>query len=348
MRKHMKLAAAALGAAALAVTCVPVMAAEYTTSDSVLTIQTPDDTWKEIHDPNTWVTLANGNDTITLLHYSNGETLPAMTVANEHYSKVYQAVLSTRNEVFVVTGSVVDATNFSAVREAVESTVLNKYDTKSAVTSTNTKPASEYSVEGADFTCYVTSSGLNVRAGYSTNEALLGGLSYGDAAHVTGVVHYGGEETGWYRIDYNGASGFISSDFVSESQPEVQEEEKVENTGEEMTLYSRDGGMAIIYKFTNGQWYDEDARVYDAAGAGQWVCEDGSHWSTNPPEEEEDFTSGGGGDGIGVMTLTNNDGDSVTIYAMEDGRWTDADSVIYEAEGAGRWTDSNGNSWSGN
>ena len=51
---------------------LPAFAKEFTTSDSVLTIDTPDDGWAQIKDNATLATLTNGKDFITLEHYSNG------------------------------------------------------------------------------------------------------------------------------------------------------------------------------------------------------------------------------------------------------------------------------------
>ena len=64
---------------------LPAFAKEFTTSDSVLTIDTPDDSWAQIKDDATLATLTNGKDSITLEHYSNGEKLPDITVADDTY-----------------------------------------------------------------------------------------------------------------------------------------------------------------------------------------------------------------------------------------------------------------------
>lgn len=87
---------------------LPAFAKEFTTSDSVLTIDTPDDSWAQIKDDATLATLTNGKDSITLEHYSNGEKLPDITVADDTYEKVCQNIISTRNEVFLITGLAAD------------------------------------------------------------------------------------------------------------------------------------------------------------------------------------------------------------------------------------------------
>ena len=91
--------------AVMALTCAALLsvpaAAEtetktYTTSDGVLSIELSNDTWKQVEDPTKWVVLSDGDDVITIEHYSNGEKLPEMTVADDHYVNVYQAVVSTK------------------------------------------------------------------------------------------------------------------------------------------------------------------------------------------------------------------------------------------------------------
>ncbi|MFR3320801.1 MAG: hypothetical protein ACLTSZ_06010 [Lachnospiraceae bacterium] len=81
-------------------------AQDFTTDDSVMTLTLPDkEGWEQVEDSHTWMTLSNGTDRITLLHYRNGEPLPAITIADQNFSRTCQSILSTRNEVFIITGS---------------------------------------------------------------------------------------------------------------------------------------------------------------------------------------------------------------------------------------------------
>ena len=103
----------------------------YTTKDGVFSLDLPDSNWEEVSDPNTWVTLSNGDDRITLLHYRNGEHLPDPVVADNSYAEVYQTYFSNRNEVFVVTGYTVSDEDMTAVRNAINSIVVNKNSSSS-------------------------------------------------------------------------------------------------------------------------------------------------------------------------------------------------------------------------
>lgn len=60
---------------------------------------------------------------------------------------------------------------------------------------------------------YVTATKLNVRSQPNTTCEILGALLQGEA-----VVIYA-TEGNWYRIDYKGAAGYISADYVSRTPP---------------------------------------------------------------------------------------------------------------------------------
>ncbi|MFD3446571.1 SH3 domain-containing protein [Microbacteriaceae bacterium 4G12] len=56
---------------------------------------------------------------------------------------------------------------------------------------------------------YVNVSGLNVRSGAGTQYGAIGLLSYGKKVQVSAEV------SGWYKINYNGSTGYISKDYVT-------------------------------------------------------------------------------------------------------------------------------------
>lgn len=72
----------------------------------------------------------------------------------------------------------------------------------------------EYTYTDMDKTMYAKSS-VNVRSLPSTDGEKLGGLSKVQEVHVTGQCN----ETGWYRIDYNGSTGYVSSSYLVNDKP---------------------------------------------------------------------------------------------------------------------------------
>lgn len=109
-----------------------------------------------------------------------------------------------------------------AIVESTQETIT--IETPSMDTSTNPLPSqdatlpniqnpavNDFTVESFDGTYYVISSGgLNVRKGPSTNYDVIGSLSYGKEIRVTGKVG-----SDWFEISYQGTTGYISSKYVS-------------------------------------------------------------------------------------------------------------------------------------
>lgn len=82
----------------------------------------------------------------------------------------------------------------------------------SAVSDTNAGedlPASGADVEKTNGTGYITG-GVNVRNDAASGSDIIGSLSGGDAVTVTGIC-----DNGWYRIIYEGKTGYVWQDFIS-------------------------------------------------------------------------------------------------------------------------------------
>lgn len=345
---------------------VPAFAKEFTTSDSVLTIDTPDDSWAQIKDDATLATLTNGTDSITLEHYSNGEKLPDITVADDTYEKVCQNIISTRNEVFLITGLAAGEKDFDEIQKAVQSAVVNIYDTKKAVTPSDsdqkdgdassgstassgtgtssdsngstqetTAPASNSSVdESVSFSGWITGANVNVRSSASTDASIVSTIPYGDPVSVTGAVNSNGQIS-WYRVSIDGNAGFIAAQYVSKSAP-TAEKNGLTLTDEQLTLYTSDySGATYINKATDGNWYDGTGRQYVQDSGDSWtrVC-DGSVWTDIPQAKPEDNAS---------KTVTVIDSDwfnEMTLYL-------DADSGIWHNDAWGVYTDNGDNTFTG-
>ena len=72
----------------------------------------------------------------------------------------------------------------------------------------------QYTYTDLNKTMYAKSS-VNVRSLPSTDGEKLGGLSKGQEVSVTGQCN----ETGWYRINYNGGTGYVSSSYLVDAKP---------------------------------------------------------------------------------------------------------------------------------
>ncbi len=254
--------------AAIAVLCcaIPAAADPFVSEDGILSIELPNENWKQINDETKWLTFSDGANQITIEHFSNGEKLPEITVADSHYVNVFQAAFSTQNEVFLVTGFVVDTAKIPDITETILSLKILKYDTKLAVGAA--ADTDGYTVVPMNKTMYVTADPLNVRKGCSTDSKVVGGLKKGSSVKVTGSVQKNGADIGWYQVNYEGGVGYVYSDFLSDTAPASSssdsnsDEDSTVYTGNVVTVYDEYGTAYTLYQTDNGLWYDNSGTAY--------------------------------------------------------------------------------------
>ena len=219
----------ALGAMMLA--AAPVCAETLTTADGVLSIETPSEAWMEVADSNHWFTVTDGRNNIIIDHFSNGESLPSVNVADDTYPAIYDAFVSTKNEVFVVEGRAATQEELKSLMETIGTVKVLKYDTKTRIE--KKAPVKTFGFRKIDQTYYVTSEELNVRSGCSTDDAVIGTLYFGNAIIVDGAVTLDGADYGWYQITFDGRTAYVSAKFLSQTMPAggptpTPEQEKVQ------------------------------------------------------------------------------------------------------------------------
>lgn len=56
--------------------------------------------------------------------------------------------------------------------------------------------------------------GVNIRESYSSDSAVIGGLTKGQAVEITGTTN-----NNWIRVKYNGGKGYVYADYLSWSEP---------------------------------------------------------------------------------------------------------------------------------
>ena len=322
-------------------------AATFTAANGVLSIELPNESWTEITDPTRWIALSDGGNLITIDHYSNGEKLPEIQVADANYVSVYETVFSTRNEVFLVTGCVVDAAKIPEVRTAVMSAQVLQYDTKLAV---QADAAGDAVIAPMSATMYAASSGINVRSGYSTNDQIIGSLNAGAAVTVTGKVQKGGADLGWYQISYNSGTGYVASQFLTANQPAAvtptpaltpaptatpSAERKL--TGAVKTIYDSDGYAVTVSEATDGNWYDTNGKLYYWVTDYKFTSSDGYEYSTNKPQTSS--SNEPLGDEIYVFWGNSNQ-EALTLYS--DGYYYSSSGVRYSSNGDGTYSGADG------
>ena len=311
--------------AAIAVLCfaIPAAAETFTSEDGVLSIELPNENWKKIEDVTKWITLSDGANQITVDHYSNGEKLPDISVADTHFVNVFQAVFSTQNEVFIVTGSVVDAAKIPEITQAIMSLKVLKYDTKRAVSREPEAGTSELTVIPMDKTMYVTASSLNVRKACSTDSQLLGGYGKGSKVAVTGAVQKNGVDLGGYQVNYEGGTGYVSGEFLSDTAPASTNSDSSGSssdstvyTGNVVTVYDETGDAYTLYQTKDGFWYDNSGTKYSRLSDEDFQVWEGTKRLSvyyNGPDNND---------------YSDQEGEAELQYCYDCGQWYEAGDVF--------------------
>ena len=339
-----KLLLGALAVSAMLCLTVPAAAETFTSQDGIMSIELPNENWKEVTDPNVWIVLSDGGNVITVDHLSNGEKTPDMTVADSHYVNVYQAVFSTQNEIFIITGSVLDASKIPEVCNAIMSAKVLKYDTKMAIAKEAAPvKAQDFTIAPMNATMYATA-GVNVRSGCSTSDAILGAVEAGGAVTVTGTVQYNGEDYGWYQVNYNGQTGYISAAFLSDTAPAAASNNTAKTgsfTGVVKVIYAADGTPVTIYQSNDGydSWYDVNGNHYYQTTNYQFYSDTlVKSYSINKPMTGSD-SSYPLTDGFGAFW---GNGNGTTLVPYSDGYYYSSEWVRYTDNGDGSYSGADG------
>ena len=97
---------------------------------------------------------------------------------------------------------------------------------------------------------------VNVRDLPDTSGNKIGGLSTNQEVSVTGQCN----ETGWYRISYNGSEAFVSDKYLGDSKVEVKQTAQSNTATQSETASSTDTNVAtnddVCPVDLNAMWYD--------------------------------------------------------------------------------------------
>ena len=259
------------------------------TSDGVLSIEAPSDAWEVMVDPNHWFTMTDGADMITIEHLSNGESLPAIAVADATYAAVYQAYVSTRNEVFSVKGCAVKSEDLEAIMKAIGTIKILQFDTKAAINQA-TAAAPSITITPINKTYYVIGDDVNVRLGCSVDDQSIGTKYYGEEVQVIGSVQKDGADLGWFQISFNNTTAYISAAFLSETKPQPRSSSSAGTGTSTSTGSSNNGNYAI----------EPPAGTQDPSAPGQSYCiycgkyypEGDAFWNHSCPSRDAAIANG--------------------------------------------------------
>ena len=94
---------------------------------------------------------------------------------------------------------------------------ISRKTTTNQVVSNTTQNSKNSQIKKLNKVMYATTS-LNVRDSSSVKGKKIGSLAYAQKVIVTGQD----KNTGWYRIKYNGGTGFVSNSYLSSKKPVVK------------------------------------------------------------------------------------------------------------------------------
>ncbi|MGF9946573.1 SH3 domain-containing protein [Priestia megaterium] len=179
----------------------------------------------------------------------------------------------------------------------------------------------------ATVTYKVTASKLNVRSGAGTTYGIIGSVAKGQTLSVMS------KSGSWYKINYNGRTGYVSSDYVQASGTTTPPAESTTYTVTASTLNVRSGAgtsYASIGSVTKGQklsvvsksgsWYKINYNGRTGYVSSDYVQ---ASATTSPKLVVDSFKTLGNAQQVILVTADNYDTKSAKIQTFEkaDGKW---------------------------
>ncbi|TPF14382.1 hypothetical protein CBE79_25640 [Priestia megaterium] len=227
-----------------------------------------------------------------------------------------------------IIGSVVKGQMLSVVSKSGSWYKIN-YNGRTGYVSSDYVQASGTTTPPAENTTYtVTASTLNVRSGAGTNYASIGSVTKGQKLSVVS------KSGSWYKINYNGRTGYVSSDYVQVSGTgATPPAESTTYTVTASTLNVRSGAgtsYASIGSVTKGQklsvvsksgsWYKINYNGRTGYVSSDYVQ---ASATASPKLVVDSFKTLGNAQQVILVTADNYDTKSAKIQTFEkvDGKW---------------------------
>ncbi|TCN04999.1 L,D-peptidoglycan transpeptidase YkuD (ErfK/YbiS/YcfS/YnhG family) [Bacillus sp. BK006] len=226
-----------------------------------------------------------------------------------------------------IIGSVVKGQTLSVMSKSGSWYKIN-YNGRTGYVSSDYVQTSGTTTPPAESTTYtVTASTLNVRSGAGTNYASIGSVTKGQKLSVVS------KSGSWYKINYNGRTGYVSSDYVQTSGTTTPPAESTTYTVTASTLNVRSGAgtsYASIGSVTKGQklsvvsksgnWYKINYNGRTGYVSSDYVQ---ASATASPKLVVDSFKTLGNAQQVILVTADNYDTKSAKIQTFEkvDGKW---------------------------
>ncbi|MGG2062180.1 SH3 domain-containing protein [Priestia megaterium] len=225
-----------------------------------------------------------------------------------------------------IIGSVVKGQTLSVMSKSGSWYKIN-YNGRTGYVSSDYVQASGTTPPAESTTYTVTASTLNVRSGAGTSYASIGSVTKGQKLSVVS------KSGSWYKINYNGRTGYVSSDYVQASGTTTPPAESTTYTVTASTLNVRSGAgtnYASIGSVTKGQklsvvsksgsWYKINYNGRTGYVSSDYVQ---ASATTSPKLVVDSFKTLGNAQQVILVTADNYDTKSAKIQTFEkvDGKW---------------------------
>lgn len=275
----MKVKALLFAVAASFMLMASVSAATLTSSDGVISIETPDDSWKQVSDSNHWFAASNGKNTVTIDHFSNGEQLPEIKVADSSNAIVCEAYVSSRNEVFVVKGLGSDNQDMETLMRIIGTVKVLKFDTKQAVSSgSSEKPAAEKPAAEKPAAETAPAKTEDNEKPYPVGDPIPvfdeDGIQWGFIYEYSDASFrdQDGNKVEYLRngVYYNGSENLYTSRHFDDA---TDGDDKPYQLNDGFTCYDSAGRVqGMLRPFSDGLYYSNDMMAYVDNGDGSYYC----------------------------------------------------------------------------
>ncbi|MDM8149904.1 SH3 domain-containing protein [Priestia megaterium] len=226
-----------------------------------------------------------------------------------------------------IIGSVVKDQMLSVVSKSGSWYKIN-YNGRTGYVSSGYVQASGTATPSAESTTYtVMASKLNVRSGAGTNYASIGSVTKGQKLSVVS------KSGSWYKINYNGRTGYVSSDYVQASGTATPSAESTTYTVTASKLNVRSGAgtnyasigsvtkgqkLAVVSK--SGDWYKINYNGRTGYVSSDYVQ---ASATASPKLVVDSFKTLGNAQQVILVTADNYDTKSAKIQTFEkvDGKW---------------------------
>lgn len=190
-----------------------------TSENGLVSVELPNDTWKEIKDDAHNVVFSDGDCTITFDIYKADAKLPERVLASKDHKVAFENTVSNEEYVSIVSAIGMEEDDLETLADIVASFQIDEAKITDEILEHKVKD--DKTIKDENYTAYVTApEGLNVREDASTDSSRVAFMNFRDQFTVVGTVLKDGADTGWKKVNYNGAVGFANSAFMSTTRPD--------------------------------------------------------------------------------------------------------------------------------